>query len=331
MSSNHFYYVTRVTTATAGFRLDRFLSTYLSISRNKAQKLIHDHQVFIDGSMAKSNYITRLGDEIHANFLPAVAVTDLIPEDLPLDILYEDGYLMVVNKPAQMVVHPDAVHQRGTLANALVYRYTNLPFKDNIATRPGLVHRLDRGTSGLLVVAKKAESLAALAKQFYDRSVKRIYYALVWGNPKMEEGCIDVPIGKQGHHQIFSAISSGNEGKRAVTHYRIVERFHRVTLVACRLETGRTHQIRVHMQHIGHPLFGDLLYGGRSIVVGEAYASYKAFIGNCFKWMPYQALHAAILGFNHPVTGVPLLYQAPLPENFVKIIEKWRRYGMRNC
>lgn len=306
-------------------RIDKFLADALQISRNKIQESIDNQFILVNGHPIKSNYKTQSGDKIVARVAASMDGLTLIPEEIPLDIIYEDAHLLVVHKLAGMVVHPDTAHRTGTLAHALLHRYPDLPLKDNMPTRPGLVHRIDKHTSGLLVVAKTAQSLAVLADQFYNHRVKRSYYALVWGNPLHEAGTINVHIGK-GSHQKMVVFPGSEQGKRAVTHYQVIKRLHHVSLVACRLETGRTHQIRLHMRHIGHPVFGDPQYGGDIIVSGQRYASYKAFIQNCFKLMPYQALHAAVLGFNHPVTGAPILFEAPLPENFVKLIEKWEKY-----
>ncbi|MGI2257192.1 RluA family pseudouridine synthase [Candidatus Cardinium hertigii] len=313
-----------VTSENCNLRIDKFLSDFLNISRHKVQLAIAHEWVSVNSQPIKSNYKVQPKDAILANIPTATEVATLTPEAIALDIVYEDDHLLVVHKPAQMVVHPDTAHQSGTLAHALLHRYKNLPLKDDMPTRPGLVHRIDKNTSGLLVVAKTAESLANLSRQFYNHTVKRIYHALVWGNPENGCGTIDLNIGKSRRHQKSLAFP---DGKKAVTHYQVIKPLQQVALVACRLETGRTHQIRVHMQQIGHPVFGDPQYGGDAIVKGQRYASYKAFIRNCFKLMPYQALHAAVLGFNHPVTATPLSFEAPLPKNFVKLIEKWEKYN----
>lgn len=320
-------HVVTVAKEQSNLRIDKFLSEALQISRNKIQEAIAHQSVSVNKRLIKSNYMVQNEDKIVAHIPKPIDIETLTPEAIPLDIIYEDDHLLVVHKPAQMVVHPDTAHRTGTLAHALLYRYKDLPLKDNMPTRPGLVHRIDKNTSGLLVVAKTAESLASLAQQFYNHTVTRTYYTLVWGNPQNETGTINLNIGKDTHnHQKISAFPDNQQGKRAVTHYQVIKRLHHVALVACRLETGRTHQIRVHMKHIGHPLFGDPQYGGNVIVSGERYASYKAFVHNCFKLMPYQALHAAVLGFNHPVTKEALYFEAPLPENFVKLVTKWEKY-----
>ncbi|TSJ81476.1 MAG: RluA family pseudouridine synthase [Candidatus Cardinium sp.] len=316
-----------VTKEHGSLRIDKFLSEVLQISRNKIQEAIAGQGVCVNNLPIKSNYLVQPEDEIVAHIPKPIDLATLTPEAIPLDIVYEDDHLLVVHKPAQMAVHPDPAHQTGTLAHALLYRYNHLPLKDNMATRPGLVHRIDKNTSGLLVVAKTEASLAALARQFYNHTVTRSYYTLVWGNPKNEQGTIAIHIGKDSHnHQNIAAFPDNQQGKKAVTHYQVIKRLHHVALVACQLETGRIHQIRVHMKHIGHPVFGDPQYGGDVIASGQRYASYKAFVQNCFKIMPHQALHAAVLGFNHPVTATPISFEAPLPENFVKLLAKWERY-----
>lgn len=320
-------YVISVPEAVCNGRIDKFLSDNLLISRNKIQEAIASSLVTVNKYIVKCNYVVQHQDEIVARVPIPIDIETLIPENIPLDVVYEDDQLLVVNKPPQMVVHPDETHRIGTLAHALVYHYKNLPLKDNMPTRPGLVHRIDKDTSGLLVVAKTEQSLASLASQFYNHTVERVYYTLVWGNPQNSSGTIAVHIGKNSHNQrMFSTFPDNQQGKRAVTHYQVIKRLHHVALVACRLETGRTHQIRVHMKHIGHPVFGDGLYGGYAIASGQRYVSYKAFVRNCFKLMPYQALHAASLGFKHPLTQESMLFEAALPENFIKLINKWEKY-----
>ncbi len=308
-------------------RIDKFLADVLHISRNKIQDSIENQLVEVNNHVVKCNYMVQFGDVIRANLPIPIDLDVLVPEDIALDIVYEDDDLLVINKPAKVVVHPDETYRTGTVANALCYRYKDLPLKDNIPTRPGLVHRIDKDTSGLLVVAKTAESLKSLASQFYHHTVDRTYYLLVWGNPKNDSGTIDVHVGRNSHNRkIISSFIDNQQGKRAVTHYQVVKRLNHVTLVICKLETGRTHQIRVHMKHIGHPVFGDMLYGGNVIGSGQWYASYKAFVQNCLKIMPHQALHAASLGFQHPVTNESMFFEASLPENFVKLVNKWEKY-----
>lgn len=309
-------------------RIDKFLTQLLKDwSRVKVQQLIKDGAVWVNQSVVKCNYLVEANDQVIVHIPGPVRSDTLIAENLPLDIIYEDDAVAIINKPAQMVVHPDALHQVGTLANALVYRYGNLPYRDAIPTRPGLVHRLDKDTSGLLIVAKTEQSLADLLQQFAQHGIDRTYYALVWGKPDHDQGKVDTYLCRQGGIICVVGKDDGHQcAKRAVTYYRVIESWHYVTLVECRLETGRTHQIRVHMQHIGCPVFGDVVYGGNKIVVGQQYASYKAFVRNCLRLMPHQALHAASIRFCHPTTKKSASYQVHLPENFTKLIEKWSGY-----
>jgi 23S rRNA pseudouridine1911/1915/1917 synthase len=240
--------------------------------------------------------------------------------------VYEDEDLIVVNKDPDIVVHPGLGNPRGTLINAVLWHFHSLP-KGKDLYRPGLVHRLDKGTSGLIVLAKTEFALSHLAKQFFDRTTKRKYVALVWGDVKEDEGTITGNIGRDSRERMqMEVYPDGDKGKHAVTHYKVIERFHYVSLVECRLETGRTHQIRVHMKYIGHTLFNDARYGGDKILKGTVYTKYKQFIDNCFKIMPRQALHAATLGFIHPVTGKEMFFEAPLPDNFATLLDKWRKY-----
>jgi 23S rRNA pseudouridine1911/1915/1917 synthase len=251
----------------------------------------------------------------------------LIPQDIPIEIAYEDSELVVVNKPANMVVHPGYGNYKDTLVNALVYHFENLPEKiDGYYGRPGLVHRIDKHTTGLLVVAKTEHALNHLAKQFYDRTTERRYWALVWGDVK-DDGTVEGNIGRSlKNRKVMNVFPDGDFGKHAVTHYKVLERFGYVTLVECKLETGRTHQIRVHMKYIGHPLFNDLEYGGDSILKGTTSAKYKSFIENCFSLISGQALHAKTLGFKHPTRDEYIRLDSELPEGFHKLLEKWRVY-----
>ncbi|NND53123.1 MAG: RluA family pseudouridine synthase, partial [Flavobacteriaceae bacterium] len=252
----------------------------------------------------------------------------LVPENIPIDIVYEDDELLVVNKPAGMVVHPGHGNYSGTLINALTYHFENLPKNSN--ERPGLVHRIDKDTSGLLVVAKTEASMTHLAKQFFDKTSEREYVALVWGDVEEEEGTIEGNIGRHPKNRLQNTVFEGDEaekGKPAVTHYKVLERLGYVTLVSCKLETGRTHQIRVHMKHIGHTLFNDERYGGEKILKGTTFTKYKQFVENCFKILPRQALHARTLGFVHPKTGKQLSFNSELPDDFRECIEKWRGYA----
>jgi 23S rRNA pseudouridine1911/1915/1917 synthase len=251
----------------------------------------------------------------------------LIPEQLPLEITYEDEELIVVNKMPGMVVHPGYGNYTGTLVNALMYHLKDHPLFRSGDERPGLVHRIDKNTSGLLVVAKNELALNSLASQFFHRTTQRTYHALVWGDMKEEEGTIRGHIGRNPkERKLMFVFPGGEQGKEAVTHYRVLERLGYVNLVECRLETGRTHQIRVHFQHISHPVFNDPEYGGNRILRGTTFTKYKQFVANCFQLLPGQALHASTLGFVHPSTGKEVLYQAELPEGFQLVLQKWRSY-----
>ncbi len=312
----------------AAIRIDKFISTFLgaNVSRTKIQAAAEAGSVLVNGKPVKSNYKIRPLDEIllllprhHENY-------DLVAEDIPLDIVYEDDDVLVINKAPDIVVHPGLGNWRGTLINAVLWHFKSLP-KGKEDFRPGLVHRLDKGTSGLIVMAKTDHALAHLAKQFFDRKTKRKYVALVWGDLKEDEGTINVNIGRDTRERMqMQTYPEGDGGKHAVTHYKVIERLNYVTLVECRLETGRTHQIRVHMKYIGHTLFNDARYDGSRILKGTVYSKYKQFIDNCFEILPRQALHAATLGFTHPVTGKEMFFEAPLPVEFETVLDKWRKY-----
>jgi 23S rRNA pseudouridine1911/1915/1917 synthase len=249
----------------------------------------------------------------------------VLAENIPIDVVYEDDQLMVINKPAGMVVHPGHGNYTGTLLNALKYYLKDAPDADAI-----LAHRIDKNTSGLLLVGKTEEAHAALASQFYVHSTKRVYQALVWGNVQEEEGTVNAPIGRHPKDRLcFAVVPEENGGRYAVTHYKVVERFGYVTLIECRLETGRTHQIRVHMDSIGHPLFNDDRYGGSRIVKGLAFSKYRRFVDNCFSLMPRQALHARLIGFVHPVTHEEMVFEQGLPFDFTQVLERWRNYMIK--
>lgn len=309
-------------------RIDKFLLDRMpDTSRNKIQVAAKNGNILVGGKAVKQNYKVKPGDDIQIVMPYPVRELELIPQDIPLDIVYEDDELVVVNKPADMVVHPGYGNYTGTLVNALVYHFDNLPEKkEDFYGRPGLVHRLDKHTTGLLVVAKTERSLNHLAKQFYDRTTERRYWALVWGDVA-EDGTVEGHLGRSfKNRKVMTVFPEGDHGKHAITHYKVLERFGYVTLVECKLETGRTHQIRVHMQYIGHPLFHDLEYGGDSIRKGTTSSKYKSFIQNCFEMIPGQALHAKTLGFQHPVTKEYMRFSSELPEGFAKVLEKWRTY-----
>ncbi|HLP21086.1 MAG TPA: RluA family pseudouridine synthase [Chitinophagales bacterium] len=309
-------------------RIDKFIHNFLgnNVSRTKIQAGADAGNILVNGKPVKSNYKVRPQDEILLLLPKHSENYDLVAEDIPLDIVYEDDDLLVINKSPEIVVHPGLGNYRGTLINAVLGHFKDLP-KGKEDFRPGLVHRLDKGTSGLIVMAKTDHALAHLAKQFFDRKTKRKYIALVWGDVAEEEGTINIAIGRDTRERRqMQVYPEGEGGKHAITHYKVVERLNYVTVVECRLETGRTHQIRVHMKHIGHTLFNDTRYGGNRILKGTVYAKYKQFIDNCFEIMPRQALHAATLGFKHPVTGEEMFFEAPLPPEFESVLSKWRKY-----
>jgi 23S rRNA pseudouridine1911/1915/1917 synthase len=311
-------------------RIDKFLMDRIpNVSRTRLQALAHADNLIVNGKPVKPNYKVRPKDDISIVLPFPVRELKLVPENIPLNILYEDDDLIIVNKPANMVVHPGYGNYTGTLLNGLLYHFENLPRKaDDYYGRPGLVHRIDKHTTGILVVAKTEHALTDLAKQFFDRTSDRRYYALVWGDVVNDEGTITGHIGRsQKNRKSFSVYEDGSHGKPAVTHYKVVERFRYVTLVECKLETGRTHQIRVHFQYINHPLFHDLEYGGDKIIKGTTFTKYRQFIDNAFKLIPGQALHAKTLGFKHPRTGQWMQFDSELPPDFQRVLEKWRNYS----
>lgn len=305
-------------------RVDKFLMNFIeNATRNKIQQAAKDGNIWVNGLTVKQNYKVKAGDNVRVMFAHPPHEMLLVPEDIPIDIVYEDDALMVVNKPAGMVVHPGHGNYSGTLINALLFHSANLP--KNSDERPGLVHRIDKDTSGLLVVAKTEMAMTHLAKQFFDKSSEREYIALVWGNVEEDEGTIEGHIGRNPKNRLqMQVFLEGEQGKEAVTHYKVVERLGYVTLISCRLETGRTHQIRVHLKHIGHTLFNDERYGGDKILKGTTFTKYKQFVDNAFKILPRQALHAKTLGFVHPVSGEYMRFDSEIPEDMVSCIEKWR-------
>lgn len=311
-------------------RIDKFMSSHLEdCSRNRIQCAIKEGYVHVGDRTVKSNYIVRPGDVIRFMMPYRRRGVEIKPQDIPLDIVYEDSELLVVNKPAGMVVHPGHGNFDGTLVNALAFHLGIHQTADEGDERMGmLVHRIDKDTSGLLVVAKTDEAQIRLAKQFYDHSTERKYYALVWGNLADDEGTIEGYIGRDPSDRLcFKPVDDPQKGKWAVTHYKVLERFGYVTLVQCVLETGRTHQIRVHMSSIGHPLFGDERYGGTLIREGTVYSKYRQFIRNCFEICPRQALHAKTLGFVHPASGKTLRFDSEIPADMNSLIEKWRKFS----
>ena len=315
----------------APVRLDKFMASHLeNTSRSRVQHAIASGFVFLNDKPAKANMTVRAGDEIRFMMPYERHGFEVIPEDIPLDIVYEDEDVLVVNKPAGMVVHPGNGHFTGTLVNALAHYLGIRPDADADDERMGvLVHRIDKDTSGLLVVAKNDAAQASLARQFFVHSIERNYIAVAWGDIHEDDGTLSGNIGRDPSDRLkFKVFPEGSDiGKTAVTHYHVLERMGFVTVVRCALETGRTHQIRVHLSGIGHPLFGDERYGGREIRSGTIYAKYRQFIHNCFDICPRQALHAATLGFRHPRTGAALHFEAPLPDDMQALIEKWRAYA----
>ncbi|WP_306640320.1 RluA family pseudouridine synthase [Sanyastnella coralliicola] len=311
----------------APLRVDKFLIDRIpNTSRNKLQMAAKSGYIRVNEVAVKQNYKVKPGDTVTLELPHPVREIELIPEDIPIDIVYEDDEVCVVNKPSDLVVHPGYGNYHGTLVNALIYHFDNLPDKKDFDTpRPGLVHRLDKKTTGLMVIAKTETALTKLAEQFYERTVERRYNALVWGDIA-EDGTVTGHIGRSlKNRKRMDVFPEGDHGKHAVTHYKVIKRFGYVTLVECKLETGRTHQIRVHMKHIGSPLFGDPEYGGNKILKGPSFSKYKQFVENCFDLLPRQALHARTLGFTHPGTGKFMQFESELPEDFTSVLDKWER------
>ena len=308
-------------------RVDKFLMNMIeNTTRNKIQQAAENGYILVNDVPVKSNYKVKAGDVVRLVLAHPTYEQLLTPENIPLDIVYEDDQLLVINKPAGMVVHPGHGNYSGTLVNALAYHFENLPM--NSSERPGLVHRIDKDTSGLLVVAKTDFAMANLTKQFAEKTSEREYIALVWGNVEEDEGTVEGNIGRHDTNRMQMAVQFDEEkGKPAVTHYKVLERLGYVTLVSCQLETGRTHQIRVHMKHIGHTLFNDERYGGDAILKGTTFTKYKQFVDNCFKVLPRQALHAKTLGFEHPITKEFLRFDSTIPQDFQECIDKWRVYS----
>ncbi len=313
-------------------RIDKFLIDRLpNASRSKIQNAIKDGFVLVDDEQIKSNYKVKPGEEIVISLPEPPRDNEVVAEDIPLNIVYEDDHLLVVNKPAGMVVHPAFQNWSGTLVNALAYHFTQLPEMPNNEGRPGLVHRIDKDTSGLLVIAKTEIAMTGLAKQFFDHSIERTYWALIWGEPKDAKGTINIHVGRSlKDRRITVAFPEGDFGRHAITHYEVLKELRYISLVKCNLETGRTHQIRAHMKYVGHPLFGDKTYGGDKIMKGTQFSKYKSFVENCFKILPRQALHAKSLGFIHPVTKKHMQFDSDLPQDFVDVLEKWENYVQYN-
>ena len=311
-------------------RIDKYLHARIeNTSRNKVQVAARAGSILVNGQQVKPNYKVKPADVISIVMAHPPREIELIPENIPLSIIYEDDHIVIINKEAGLVVHPGYGNYSGTLVNALVYHFGNLPRQNQEEIKPGLVHRIDKNTSGIMVVAKTELAQTRMAKMFFDRQIHRIYHALVWGDFKEESGTITGHIGRSlKNRKVMDVFPDGAYGKPAITHYRVLERFGYVSLVECKLETGRTHQIRAHFQHIGHPLFNDETYGGEKILKGTTFTKYKQFVANCFKLLPRHALHAKSLGFDHPISGQPLSFDSELPDDMTQVLEKWRNYAI---
>jgi 23S rRNA pseudouridine1911/1915/1917 synthase len=308
-------------------RIDKFLMHRVeNASRNRIQNAIDLGNVLVNDKPIKPSYKVKPGDVISVVLPHPPRDTEVYPENIPLNITYEDDDVLVVNKPAGMVVHPGYNNYMGTLVNALVYHFQQLPTLPGNDGRPGLVHRIDKDTSGLLLISKNERAMTWLARQFFEHTINRRYLALAWGDLE-QDGTVSGYIGRSiADRRVMSVYDDEEKGKWSVTHYKVLERFGYVTLIECKLETGRTHQIRAHMKHIGHPLFSDATYGGDKIIKGTTFTKYKQFIENCFELMPRQALHAQSLGFVHPTARKAVYFEAPLPADFEAVLQKWRKY-----
>lgn len=332
MEDKHEYQRIQVDPGQTPVRLDKFLfDKMFQVSRNRIQNAIKTGMITVDGKTVKPNVKIKPNQEIIVYLdEPREQQPEVVPQDIPLDIVYEDDVLMVVNKPPGLTVHPGVGQKDGTLVNALAYyfQHQDLPVKEgNGKDRPGLVHRIDKDTSGLLVIAKTPEAMTHLSQQFKDHTSKRKYIAIVWGSFDEAEGTIDKNIDRDPTNRTKQTTVAADEGgKHAITHYRVVEDMYYISVVECELETGRTHQIRIHFKSEGHPLFNDKKYGGDQIVKGTVFDKYRQFVQNCFKRLPRQGLHAQSLGFVHPVTGEQLYFEAEMPEDMAAVLDKWRRY-----
>ena len=310
-------------------RLDKFLFDRLAhTSRNRIQVAAKAGSVLVNGKAAKPSQKVKPGDEISIVLPYPLREVELAPEDIPLTVLYEDDQILVIDKQAGLVVHPGHGNWTGTLVNALLFHFGKLPSTPGaLVPRPGLVHRLDKDTSGVMVIGKTEEALTNLARQFFDRTSDRRYNALVWGDFAEDEGVIEANIGRSVKDRTVQFVyPEGDQGKTAITRWKVLERFRYLTLVECKLETGRTHQIRVHMQWTGHPLFNDANYGGDRVLKGTTFTKYKQFVENCFKMIPRQALHARTLDIDHPLTGKRMHFESALPADMTSVLEKWRNY-----
>ncbi len=308
-------------------RIDKFLTDKLSgVSRSKIQCAADANAILVNQKPVKSSYKVKGGDVISVVMPEPPHVFELIEEDIPLNIVFEDNDLLIINKEAGMVVHPGHGNYTGTMLNALLFYLRN-----DTDSHPLLVHRIDKDTSGILVVAKNEMSQVALSKYFFDHDIERKYWALVWGDFDADEGTVEGHIGRNFRNRLMMDVfPDGSQGRSAVTHYKVIERFRYVTLIECQLETGRTHQIRAHMKYIGHPLFSDALYGGDAVLKGTTFTKYKQFVTNCFLELPRQALHAKSLGFIHPLTNKFIFFDSELPTDMNNVLEKWRKYIRTN-
>jgi 23S rRNA pseudouridine1911/1915/1917 synthase len=308
-------------------RIDKFLMSRIeNVTRSKIQQSAKEGSIYVNDLIVKSNYKVKGRDRVKVLFAHPPYENLLVAEDIAIDIVYEDDILVVINKPPGLVVHPGHGNYSGTLLNGLLHHFEKLP--KNLNNRPGLVHRIDKDTSGLLVVAKTEQAMTHLSKQFFDKTSERKYLALVWGDIKEDKGTIEGAIGRHPKNRLQMTVFVDNsEGKEAITHFKVLERFGYVTLIECQLETGRTHQIRAHLKFIGHTLFNDARYGGEKILKGTSFTKYRQFVDNCFKLLPRQALHAKTLGFIHPKTGEKMQYDSPIPDDFNSAINKWRQYA----
>ena len=318
----------RVDNGQSPVRIDKFISSRVEeTSRSRVQNAANAGNILVNDIPVKPNYRVKPGDIIQIVLPSPPREIELIPENIPLDIIYEDDDVIVIDKEAGMVVHPAYGNYTGTLVNALMWHFRDLPLFQAGEQRPGLVHRIDKNTSGILVVAKNEMAHNRLARQFFDRTTDRRYTAIVWGIPDPPEGTITGNVGRSPRdRKIMHVFADGSQGKHAITHYRIIENLGYVSLIECKLETGRTHQIRVHLSYIRHPLFNDMEYGGDRILKGTTFTKYQQFVRNCFEILPRQALHARSLAFDHPVTGERLSFESDLPADMKAVIEKWRNY-----
>jgi len=309
-------------------RLDKFLFDKLpNVTRNKIQEGIKNNHVVVNNKNVKASYKVKANDNIKVEIFKNERPTEIKPEDISLDIVFEDRHVLIVNKPPGMVVHPAHENWEGTLVNALMFHFKNLPEMEGNEGRPGLVHRIDKETSGLLVIAKTQLAMNSLSAQFKNHSIKRKYQALIWGMPIEKEGTINVNLRRSlKDRRIIEGFAENTLGKKAITHYKVIESIHYITLIECELETGRTHQIRAHMKYLGHPIFCDKTYGGDLVVKGNRFTNYKKFVENSFKIINRQALHAKSLGFVHPKTKKEVFFDSELPSDIQEIIKKWKKY-----